>query len=591
MLEYSSWLIDYDKDAAIKMGDQARALASRQNYSYGEGRSYNLQGIAHAERGEYEKALEAYQKALSPLGTANALLELGKVHNNIGNLYNFQGQLQEATEHYFKAIQYLEKVKHPIVFGIYNNLATGLTKLNQFDKAIQYSQLGLQGIRGSSDTITLVNLLTTISAAYFESGNIAKSLPYLRETMLISKQKGYMAGIGVASLNLADYHSHFKLYDSSLFYLQQALSFTQKAGDPIYIEEAHYALAKVYFTLKQYEKAYQHLIKSERVGKQLNDREHLAKTYNLLSDYYVAKGQYAKGLEAFRRSKVYEDSLRNEASVRNIQMLEARYQSAEKDKQLARQQLAMAETDDRLAKKNMMITAGIAGILVAAFVLFLLQRQYRQNQRLQKLQIQTLRQENEMKALKSQIEPHFLFNTLNSISASVPHTLEHTREMIAQLADTFRYGLATNDRREVRLEEELNFIKTWLSLEQARLGKRLDVVYQIDEACLSHNIPPMLLQPLIENALEHGIGPKVQGGVVTIQCRKEGAYVRIAVADTGIGYNGDVNELFEKGIGVSNTARRLRLLFNETLEIEKGEEGLRFSFRIPVNASGITQLS
>jgi two-component system, LytTR family, sensor kinase len=107
-------------------------------------------------------------------------------------------------------------------------------------------------------------------------------------------------------------------------------------------------------------------------------------------------------------------------------------------------------------------------------------------------------------------------------------------------------------------------------------------VYEIDEACLRLAIPPMLLQPLIENALEHGIGPKLEGGTVTIECRKEGEKIFMAVSDTGMGYSGNLNEMLTKGIGVSNIAKRLRLLFNEPLLISREQTGLRFSFFVPV---------
>lgn len=197
--------------------------------------------------------------------------------------------------------------------------------------------------------------------------------------------------------------------------------------------------------------------------------------------------------------------------------------------------------------------------------------------------MQALAYESELKALKSQIQPHFLFNTLNSISASIPYTMEKTKVMIAQLADTFRYTLKASERDWLPLEEEINFIKNWLELEQRRFGDRLKVRYKIDESCLGLPFPPMILQPLIENALKHGISPKIEGGRVTIECRKDGDYACISVADTGVGTTKPLQELFNHGFGLSNTKKRIRLHFDEELMIEDNTPGLRFSFRIPIN--------
>ncbi len=216
-------------------------------------------------------------------------------------------------------------------------------------------------------------------------------------------------------------------------------------------------------------------------------------------------------------------------------------------------------------------------------------RQFIREQELKELAFKS-----EIKALKAQIEPHFLFNTLNSISASVPPSLEKTRVLIAQLADTFRYALKVSERQYVTLEQELEFIQTWLALEKHRFGSRLDIQYSIDDSVLDTLVPPMVLQPLVENALNHGISPLIKGGTVTIECKNENGYVRITVKDTGVGYEGNLSELQNRGIGLKNTTQRIERLYNEKLVIARNKQGLRFSFRIPPSytkgAGEITEL-
>lgn len=197
-------------------------------------------------------------------------------------------------------------------------------------------------------------------------------------------------------------------------------------------------------------------------------------------------------------------------------------------------------------------------------------------------ELKDLAYQSEIKALKAQIEPHFLFNTLNSISASVPPSLERTRVLIAQLADTFRYALKVSERQSVALEEELEFVRTWLALEHHRFGDRLKVEYFIESSVLKTQVPPMILQPLIENALNHGISPLVKGGSVTITCKRENDFVHVKVSDSGIGYDGNLDDIFTKGIGLKSTAERIDRLYDEKLIVRRNLQGLRFEFRIPV---------
>ena len=227
---------------------------------------------------------------------------------------------------------------------------------------------------------------------------------------------------------------------------------------------------------------------------------------------------------------------------------------------------------------NLITTYFMNFILFHAYNFWLsTQRQQKKERELRELAFQS-----EINALRAQIEPHFLFNTLNSISASVPPTLEKTRVLIAQLADTFRYALRVSVSQFVALEDEIDFLKTWLALEKQRFGERLAIDYQIDANAVGVMVPPMILQPLVENALNHGIAPKIDGGTVTIQCEVRNEWVYVAVSDTGVGYTGDLEEILYKSVGLSNISKRLKLLYNQSLQVELQQEGLRFSFTIPL---------
>lgn len=210
---------------------------------------------------------------------------------------------------------------------------------------------------------------------------------------------------------------------------------------------------------------------------------------------------------------------------------------------------------------------------------------FRQKQALARkaIELTTLAQVNETNALKAQIQPHFLFNTLNSISGSVPHNQEKTRTLIALLADAFRYSLKASSNEVVRLNDELEYIRAILELEKARFGDRLDYSLEVEEAANGFLLAPMLIQPLVENAIQHGIVPCIAGGSISIYAKLHNSELTVSVSNTGTSYSKDLNNIFNSsGIGLKNTKSRLENLYNRTLEVEKNpESGLRFHFRIP----------
>ncbi|MDT3249385.1 sensor histidine kinase [Serratia sp. root2] len=193
----------------------------------------------------------------------------------------------------------------------------------------------------------------------------------------------------------------------------------------------------------------------------------------------------------------------------------------------------------------------------------------------------------EMRALQSKINPHFLFNALNAISSSIRINPDTARQLIINLSRYLRYNLELNDEL-IDIRKELHQIQDYIAIEQARFGAKLTVIYDIDDD-ISVRIPSLLIQPLVENAIVHGIQPCKGKGVVVIAVKDQGDRVKISVKDTGNGINQEVidrvarNEMPGHNIGLLNVHHRVSLLYGEGLRIRRLEPGTEIAFYISKN--------
>jgi len=191
--------------------------------------------------------------------------------------------------------------------------------------------------------------------------------------------------------------------------------------------------------------------------------------------------------------------------------------------------------------------------------------------------------EMQISLLKSQINPHFLFNTLNSISTLMHSSKEKARKVITQLSDIFRYALDAHSDEMVKLIHEINFIENYIRIQQVRFGDRLQFKTDIDPDCLSIAIPPMILQPLVENSVKYGIAPKEEGGTIYLTVRRSGRIVFFEVRDDGLGTKAKkVMDGSSSGVGMANTDQRLKSYYGPQsgLRIRANENGYAVSFFI-----------
>jgi signal transduction histidine kinase len=232
---------------------------------------------------------------------------------------------------------------------------------------------------------------------------------------------------------------------------------------------------------------------------------------------------------------------------------------------------------------------GLAGIVIVFPIIHGTEtalRYYRrlQDKERQEERLRALATQGELRALKAQINPHFLFNTLNTIAQLIHTDPARAEATIERLAEMFRYVLAGSERGLVPLAEELAFVDSYLEIERARFGRRLRVNRQIAPQALDVQVPSLILQPLVENAVRHGRGPDGQVDV-TIRVQKEDSQVTIAIADHGPGMPSNHAIGQGSGFGLRNVDQRLRKTYGEAYGLEIGDReprGATMTVRIPL---------
>ncbi len=200
------------------------------------------------------------------------------------------------------------------------------------------------------------------------------------------------------------------------------------------------------------------------------------------------------------------------------------------------------------------------------------------------MQASILAREAELRALKAQIDPHFLFNSLHSISALTASDPAKAREMCVLLSDFLRSSLRMGDRERIPLGEELALARSFLAIQHIRFGSRLEIEEDVNDGAMGCLVPPLLLQPLVENAVTHGVATRVQGGSIRIGISRAGERVAIRVENT---FDKDARRR-RGGVGLANVRKRLEVCYGDaaSMEVREDEDRFRVDVQFPAEATG-----
>ncbi len=220
-------------------------------------------------------------------------------------------------------------------------------------------------------------------------------------------------------------------------------------------------------------------------------------------------------------------------------------------------------------------------LLSVNFYYVLLAVQASQEAETRMMQVSVLAREAELRALKAQVNPHFLFNSLNSISALAGSDPPKAREMCILLGDFLRRTLGLGEKNSISLDEEMSLIRAFLAVEKIRFGSRVNLEEDIDAEALTIQVPPLLLQPLVENAVAHGIANLVEGGRIRLDARCRDGVLSIVIENP---YDPDAPRRPRSGVGLANVRNRLAARYGENSRLDVNQQGEKFHVALTIPA-------
>src|ERR1041385_6579366 len=209
----------------------------------------------------------------------------------------------------------------------------------------------------------------------------------------------------------------------------------------------------------------------------------------------------------------------------------------------------------------------IALLIVIAVHALLYYQNFRESE-LAQSSLKTQLAQAQLRALKMQLHPHFLFNTLHSISSLVLEDPPKANSMIARLGDFLRLTVENSEQQLVTLKEETEFLRCYLEIEQVRFGDRLTVAFELEPQTLSAQVPHLILQPIVENAIQHAIAPRAARGHINIEAKRLNSLLRVAISDNGPGISSNAIAPAKKCVGLTNVRTRLQQIYGSDFRFE-----------------------
>ncbi len=518
---------------------------------------YFAKAVFMFEKGKNDLALQNFKKSLKIAGQIGDKYYINSSKVYIANIYLFYSNYKLAAEYCLDALKYFELQKnYNAISGIYLQLTFVKYEQKDYKKMKEYIDLSMKYSKLANNNLNLCKSLLNLSQYYTVFDQYEKTLEILRKTLVIAEKIGSKNFIPLVHLDLAEAFVKLNIPDSAKIYLDKVIS---GEAIPFYVSRSYITYVELYIMNNNPDKALEYAKKGEKYSKNHNIEQDIGTVYQLIAEIYSLKKNYQKAYQFERLASEIKDSIFTKENIRHQNQLEAIYQNNKKQKEI--EELSREKELDKLRHERFKLTFYLLSIILFALIIIgaLIFKQH-------KLKSKQKATELEQKLLRTQMNPHFIFNSISAIQNFIlKNNPIEASTYLADFANLMRSVLNSSSQNLISLDEDIQLASNYLKLQQLRMQGKFNYEIKIDDNIDTEelNVPPMLTQPFIENAILHGIKPKAgNDGLINISYKLKNGFLIIEIQDNGIGRKQSIelNNSKHKSKAVDITNQRISLL-------------------------------
>ena len=598
-----------DKEKALEYGTQGLTKAKEIGFVKGEIESlYNL-GLTYGMTGSYVESLDYFNQCLILAKKHEEYKFMKIAYSSLGIVHKRIGDYPKSKDYYLKSLKLVDSLNLPFdTSTTYINLGILYDLMDQQEEAIKSYEKVLEVYKGPDREAREHSVLANLALIDMDNQDYDAALTkYLKVKEYREKQNNKIR-LCTNYSNLGDCYMKLEEWELSYQYLQKALKLAEELSVQTMIPVIYYNLANLMWLQKKYPEAKHYSNMNLQSLPDYGGYQHKADAHEKAHDIHRSTREYNKAIYHLNQVRVYEDSILNEAKVREIQNLQIQHDVFLKDKELKENELQLALLNTRVSLNNkrliyLLIIAFLLLLSAGAFYfLYLGKKQsskvFQEKNELiseQNRVIEKMNVELEKRMLRAQMNPHFIFNSLNSIQHLIINSKDRTLALkyLTKFSKLLRQVLESSVNVSLALHEEIELLKIYLELESLRFDNAFNYRIIVDDVLdvEEHEIPLLLVQPYVENAIVHGLIPKKGAKELTIRFNDAKDYIQCIIEDNGVGITTPAERAKNKrpSRGMSITAKRikaLRKVSNEQLVTienlaEIGKTGTKVTILVP----------
>ena len=568
----------------LEYANKALVLSKKIGFKIEEGNSYHHIGNANIILGNYAMALDNFSKAQTvfenemPIGSDQTIKEikegLARAYGSIGVVFSQQSNYAKALFYFFKAQKIYEVTNnYEKLSRIYNNIGVIYKSQNDFFKALVYYEKCLE-IQKKAPNELIGVYTNNIGLIYIEQKDYQKALEYFNQASMFFDKYPNPQGLAQLYYNYGKYYNETNKKEKAIEYAVKSLTVFNSIENKFGISDSYAYLGEIYFSQKKYKEALECTNKGLTLAKELKILDKVQAFEKTISEIYEKQNNLTEALKHYKLYSVAKDSVANAETVKNTIRAEMNFEFDRKEMLQKEQEIKREIVYNEQAKSNKIkiIFFTLLALLVSG-IAFLI---YSRTQLKKTLTLEKELAIYEQKALHLQMNPHFIFNCLGSISSFiVKNSTDAAIKYLAKFSKLMRLTLEYSKEALIPIDKEIESLQNYLELEQLRFNNafqfKINKCKEIEDDVA---LPPLLLQPFVENAIIHGVNPKVRTGLITLDFSIKNDSLVCVVTDNGIGINKSkaMKEnlvSMHKSMALDITKKRLQMM--ETATTQKAE--------------------